>query len=618
MAINDLKSLRPDNIIRNRVPSLSNGAFSLSDYTFRDYRTGPTIKNRPLDQVVGAPSKTFEQLVAEQQIFNPSVRIGDQTFKLGNFASTTLSRETDQTPTGGDINSPFNAEDTWTTELTDYRNVYTPGRNNISNDNVVGTQYGLDDFQWYPEEMTRFYEDDFFQTADEQFDFQEPGGQQGFIGMKINEVRNEINDYVKQIGKVKDTIVDIAGNVKEFAGEVSEFLFGDRSRKRDTNIDDYKSLVSNNPLFKSVPVINITEIQPRSDLAFQFEIFNQISELASSFAEGSFRDTGNKLSAFGRALKEVFVDIAGSRKNNDYFDVFTLPNLFYTRLVGGKVRAKYTVPLSPQETYWHAKGSDGWESRTFIQQTFGSFGSKLIKLLPGIQQVDIQGRPKFTAPTEGHAEFETTFTLFNYNMDAVKKNVRFINSIIAGAWWTQVGFVQQASNLYDIKVPGRFRYFFCSADIKVDQVGKVRKLNDKQINDVLSVLEKPNAVDENEGQMPLNPEIIQFIPDTYRITMTFKSLMPNNLNSYLNFVYARNPQKGLQEDLPAITTDKQFKELTESVVSGDFNSIRDSLGSLIGTSVSTRNFGEFIPDIAKNFRQDKKKIAGFEVPNLFG
>ena len=100
--------------------------------------------------------------------------------------------------------------------------------------------------------------------------------------------------------------------------------------------------------------------------------------------------------------------------------------------------------------------------------------------------------------------------------------------------------------------------------------------------------------------------------------MTFKSLMPNNLNSYLNFVYARNPQKGLQEDLPAITTDKQFKELTESVVSGDFNSIRDSLGSLIGTSVSTRNFGEFIPDIAKNFRQDKKKIAGFEVPNLFG
>ena len=85
-------------------------------------------------------------------------------------------------------------------------------------------------------------------------------------------------------------------------------------------------------------------------------------------------------------------------------------------------------------------------------------------------------------------------------------------------------------------------------------MGKVRKLKDTQVNNVLTVLQKPFAEDSNGNMMAINPDVIRFIPDTYRITMTFKSLMPNNLNSYLNFVYNRNSQKGLQEDLADIVT----------------------------------------------------------------
>ena len=87
---------------------------------------------------------------------------------MGNFASKQLSKAIDKKVKGGDTpggTTTANVENTWTTEVTDYRNVYTPGRNNILQvDGAIGTQYGLDDFQWYPEEMTRFYEDDFFNS----------------------------------------------------------------------------------------------------------------------------------------------------------------------------------------------------------------------------------------------------------------------------------------------------------------------------------------------------------------------------------------------------------------------------------------------------------------------
>ena len=176
-----------------------------------------------------------------------------------------------------------------------------------------------------------------------------------------------------------------------------------------------------------------------------------------------------------------------------------------------------------------------------MEQTFGKIGGKIAKLIPGVRSYDIQGRPKFVAPVDGHAQFETTFNLFNYNLDATRDNIKFIHALVAGAWWTQVGFQQQSSNLYDIKVPGRFRYFFCSANVKIDQVGKIRKLNDDQVTHIIKVLQK-QVQDADGNLMKVNPDTVRFIPDTFRVTMTFNSLLPNNLNTHLNFVYGKNPQ----------------------------------------------------------------------------
>ena len=77
-----------------------------------------------------------------------------------------------------------------------------------------------------------------FSTADSQFDFEAEANTEGFIGSKIQEVRDEINDYVKQIGEVKDRIVDIAHNVKEYAGDVKEFLF-EKDKGSDEKGSDY-------------------------------------------------------------------------------------------------------------------------------------------------------------------------------------------------------------------------------------------------------------------------------------------------------------------------------------------------------------------------------------------
>ena len=501
----------------------------------------------------------------------------------------------------------------------DYRSVYVPGRvgDDVRANSLQvekGTAYGLDDYHWYPEDFTRFYNEDIFAKADEQFNLKDANNANvhGFVGMKINQVRNEINGYVKQVGAIKDRVEGIIDKAKGIASDIDQFgikgfLFGNRDQQALIKGEyNYDRLVSTNPLFENIPVVNVTEIQPQQDIQYQMEIFKNIGEIANYIFEG--KGDIDRIKALGESIHSVIGSRLGALfggaddPNEFYYQVFQVPNLFYTRLIGGKIKAKYTIPLSPQETYWEARGADGWEARSLLEQTLGKIGGKLAKFIPGVRSYDIQGRPKFVAPLDTHAQFETTFNLFNYNLDATRDNIKFIHALVAGAWWTQIGFQQNSSNLYDIKVPGRFRYFFCSANVKIDQVGKIRKLNEDQTNHILKVLDK-QVQDQNGDKMSINPDIVKFIPDTFRVTMTFNSLLPNNLNTHLNYVYGKNPQTDAKigDDIKGPL---DASAVINNIRSGDVDGLRDMFESEIDNfkvGVHQR-FEEAIPnDVARNF-----------------
>jgi hypothetical protein len=157
--------------------------------------------------------------------------------------------------------------------------------------------------------------------------------------------------------------------------------------------------------------------------------------------------------------------------------------------------------------------------------------SGLVDKIPGIGQFDVAGRPKFSL--EGNNPLPdtvtTTFNLHNYNIDALIANLKFIHSITAGAFWIQSGFMQVSSNLYDVEIPGRFRYYLCKANVKVDWSGKVRSMREAQLKQIRSAFPKIS-----------NREAISKFPDMYTVTLEFYSLMPNNFNTHLNYLIGAN------------------------------------------------------------------------------
>lgn len=526
----------------------------------------------------------------------------------------------------------------------DYRSLLVPGREGRNN------YYLLSDYYWYPENLTRFYDEDLFKTADEQFDLtDEPGVTQGFIGTIINDVRNEINSAVKFVGDVKD-------QVNSIRDKFNNIFNPDENSKRggeDSGSNKLELRKERVKIFDDIPHANVTEIQPLQSLEFVVDIFSQIADLANFWFEGKgdikrIKDTFSSIKSAMPKKQSAYLGFLDNI-NDAEKAVLAIPNFMYSQLIGGTVRGKYRIPFSPQETYWNARGSSGWESRTLAQQFVGGTVSNFIKKIPGAGQFDIAGRPRFISPNETHDEFTSTFHLFNYNDTAIKANMKFIHSFISGAWWTQIGIIQTSSNLYDVEVPGRFRYLFCSADVKIEQVGKIRRLPSKIIEDLKSriVSLEGGPLRSNLGlgkeKYKLNDAYISMVPDTYRVTVTYKSLLPNNLNTYLAYAITdhdnaidslystynigQNLESGLDEVLQNIFQTAQGNapgELSlfpgldniDDVFNGAINSLGNSAKAYLPDFNKSALKGSLVNNgIGKKF--DTNKLFNFGVDKLF-
>ena len=394
----------------------------------------------------------------------------------------------------------------------DYRGIFTPGRKEITEldsdsvdtKNINKNVFNLNDYFWYPENFSNILiNKDVFNNSDDLMN-KAPDEGTGYLGMIINEFQNSFDKITSFFDKKKNnprTPIDV--------------------------------------ILSDVPHLKIYEYQPvqetTSFLNNMKMIYNILDNMIGKSDDG--RSTLDKMKqvfseeGLDNIIKESMGNNASSTDPTHIQNVIHIPNWFYEHMIGGTYTASYKLPFFNKTEYLNAMGQSGWSSRSMKQQFFGNFLSGLIDKIPGIGQFDIAGKPKFSLEGNNplHDPITTSFYLHNYNFDALISNLALIYSLVSGAFWIQNKFLQQSSNLYDVEVPGRFRYYLCKCNIKVDFYGKVRQLNDSQIAEIQKNFPKIT-----------NKDAISKVPDSYLITLDFASLLPNNFNIFLDYLIGRN------------------------------------------------------------------------------
>jgi hypothetical protein len=97
----------------------------------------------------------------------------------------------------------------------------------------------------------------------------------------------------------------------------------------------------------------------------------------------------------------------------------------------------------------------------------------------------------------------------------------------------------KSPNVYEIVVPGRFRWLWCTMSMKVSNVGKI-------YNDKVEI-----------GRHPVfsgDASLIGF-PEAYKVELTVTSLLPQSYNEWCYFV--------MDQDLKGSVTDKYKREYDE-------------------------------------------------------
>jgi len=119
--------------------------------------------------------------------------------------------------------------------------------------------------------------------------------------------------------------------------------------------------------------------------------------------------------------------------------------------------------------------------------------------------------------------WKNTFHLINDTNENLLRNFKFLNALVSGNFWIQMGMMQQSPNVYDIYCPGRFHQYFSALSVQVVRKGKERE--NKEVSSTLVQMGFNGFA---------NAENAILFPDAYEIEIDCKDLSPNNFNTYMD------------------------------------------------------------------------------------
>ena len=332
---------------------------------------------------------------------------------------------------------------------------------------------------------------------------------------------------------VRRPFIESAGGeyngVFSFKGE-SPSLYPFSSALEDfiVNDDGMKSIGKNKyaEFLENVPTMQIRAYYPNTVLN---EIFSLLGKMElptdlKSFKETSieqfFNDASDILkglarpnASFGVAQKianGLNLGLTGPRAGDAA--IIQVPYALYYRLVTTKTNAAYEIPCQIPSGFFDSDGNYGWGGGDDIVDFFNAGG--FLKRITGIFHLTMM--PFFTPGNGGETEtLNVKIDLINDSQAAAEANYRFIQTLILNNKWLQYGITQMPGSLYDVKIPGGQRFFMCTGNFKVSYKGVLR------------------SVGELGGSNFLPYTTETRIPDAYSLDLTFKNLLPSNLNNYL-------------------------------------------------------------------------------------
>ena len=277
-----------------------------------------------------------------------------------------------------------------------------------------------------------------------------------------------------------------------------------------------------------VPKMILTEFQPIR--SFEFEdsgktaTISALAGLADKIVGG-----GKVTSAMARGYIKSVLELKPSKVIEKYANGRTVLGKesmgFIKNLMQGDFLKMYELPFF-SDVYMKADTSGDWSGGN-ASRAYGAAG---MKIMQEQFQMNFPMAPIWNKTTESTLDFSYDFYLINYfpegsgntglSTESLYKNFTFLNALIAGNFWVQLGMIQQSPNLYDVVVPGRFHKYFAAMGITVDYVGKCRR------NEY--VVEKINS-----NQKPIKLDKNMLFPDAYKLTLSIKDLTPNNFNVFL-------------------------------------------------------------------------------------
>jgi|SRR5574344_1703044 hypothetical protein len=366
-----------------------------------------------------------------------------------------------------------------------------------------------------------------------------------------------------------------------------DYMKNDIANKLLYNSKHYSEPITANDIMNAIPAIQIREYLPDTRLDQCINLISDIlSEAKQIFTKKSDSGGGDadlsKLgwfdkfkivmkSAFdyivGNSDKNLFTELAGTlpnggdnmlMKGSDNIDTFVanFPFTLYYRLQSCVSTNMYELPcITSDKMLYNSEGDKGWAGTGAVDVT-GQISKlpwigSIVKSILG--NVRINFMPWWDSEEGSQTypnEINIKFDLFNDTADKAMMNFIFVNTIVPNNKWIQYGMFQHSSSLYDIKIEGYNRLFACCGKFSVSYSGVLRdpptswldNLVNKHTNN--SSLMKPGHAKFNKNSLNdviLNDKLIK-IPDVYNVSMTFKSLLPDNFNTYLYTYICNNNQ----------------------------------------------------------------------------
>lgn len=277
----------------------------------------------------------------------------------------------------------------------------------------------------------------------------------------------------------------------------------------------------------------------------------------------------NLYTDLGNAAAPNFPGMTISPMSPDYY-VLSFPYALYYTLQSCVTTNIYDVPGLPDDkAILHSgDGKAGWTGGGDDIMSAGGFRvSDFMKKIPLVGSlanmilgnIGINYLPWWNAnsgTSTKEPEISIKFDLFNDSAEAALVNFIFVNTLVPNNKWIQYNMFQHSSSIYDVKINGINRLFACAGNFDVTYDGVLRTPSKEWVQTLVSAHVNPKYSANITVDSIIANNLIK-IPDVYKVTMSFQSLLPANFNNFIyNYVMNTN-----------IITEYQNVGYTPSVIS---------------------------------------------------